>query len=183
MPISAFIYHSTRPDGAYTAIGATLLLAVTLLLGGCATLTHITGVNDEGTASTQDRLLIYAHRVDALDGEQLAAALHRAQADYAARPDAYNRFQLALVLMVPNRPSSDYSTAQALLSNYLQRPASPGKDLPFAPLAHYLLDSIQAFRSTAQALAKERSAKHALEQKILKITNVVDHAQRTAEAP
>ncbi|HEX7381487.1 MAG TPA: hypothetical protein VF265_04950 [Nevskiaceae bacterium] len=182
MPISAFISRFTRPDGAYTALGAALLLAATLLLGGCATLMHATS-GDEEAVSTQDRLLTYAHRVDALDDAQLATALRLAQAEYAARPDTRNRFRLALALMVPNRPSTDYGAAQTLLSDYLRQPVSAGGTPPFAPLARYLLDRVKQSRASAQALAKARSDKQALEQKIQKITNVVDHAQRAAGAP
>lgn len=182
VPISAFIYRSTPRDRRGAALGAVLLLGATLLLGGCATLTHVTGGSEEESTSMQDRLLGYAHHVDALDDAKLGMALHTAQADYAARPDTWNRFRLAFVLMVPNRSTTDYGTAQILLSNYLRR-ADGDDDPPLAPLARYLLDSIKASRAAAQSLAKERSGRQALEQKIQKITNVVDHAQRTSEAP
>jgi hypothetical protein len=110
-----------------------ILLALALLLAGCAGLR--TPIQPEGEAEERQviQLIGYAQRVAAMTAEQQRREYGASNQAFAKDKDAMNRMQLALLLAMPGTGVQDTGRAASLLEPL----AAPG-DGPLRSLARLL---------------------------------------------
>lgn len=157
------------------------VLATAVLLCGCSTWRCSPRAGCTNYAVQQRDLLVYAHGADALSDSQLQTKVGKVRKQFSASPTAYNRLQLAILLMVPGHSSTDYGTAEKLLSKFLKQNGQYASAASLVPLAHYLLDTARAQSNAIYQLVLERKKRQTLEEKIQEITTVIGHSQHRAE--
>lgn len=148
------------------------------MLAACAHFpTHESHSSPIGYTSKGNSLLAYANQISGYSDDKLQAQLEKARRKFSNQPDAYDRLKLVLLLMTPGTAITNYSEAQSLLASYVSRKPQTVQDKTLAPLARYLLNSVNTRRQVLQALTSERQKRRNLEQEIKKVTAVEGGAQ------
>jgi len=168
-----------RFEGPWRGGGVPAVLLLCLLLAACSHFGRRPAKPAKITIPPQRKLLIYANRIPGFDDRQLHDQLRRANRQFKRHPSSYSRLKLALLLMSPDTPVTDYKRAQSLLSNDPGKAGGKGSNTntQLTALAQYLLVTVKTRQKMLSELSKERGKRHKLERKIKKVVNVVGDTQ------
>jgi len=156
-----------------------MLLALALLLGGCAGLR--TPIQPEGEAEERQvmQLIGYAQRVPAMTAEQQRREYSANNQAYAKDKDAMNRMRLALLLATPGASGQDAARAASLLEPLATPGDAPGPLRSLARLLYLQLNERVSEQKRASQMREQIDALKEVERTMRQQLDALKEVERS----
>lgn len=161
-------------------IRKSLLLAITLLLTGCAGLRALSLPETELEERQVIQLIHYAQRVATMTAEQQRREYNVGNQEFARDKEAMSRMRLALLLATPGASVHDAVRAASLLEPM----AAPGTDAPsplrsFARLLYAQLDERASEQKRAGQMREQLEVRKGAERSLREQLEALKEVERT----